>query len=303
MEPGSGPRPDADSRASRRSRIALGLGATLGAALAASGLLGPTSGDDLGSGAIARVNDRTVTREEYERAVALLAADSRNPLTDERRAHVLARLIDEELLVQRGVEIGLVDSDRAVRSAIVSAMIESIVAETASAAPSPGELEAFYEENASFFARPSRLWVQEIAFRLRDGDGDDAAARARRAEEALRAGTPFAEVRAEYGDRPVAPVPDALLPPQKLREYLGPSLTRAVAELSPGEVTEPLPSPAGLSILRLVELEAERTPPLESVRAQVEAEWIRRAGDTALRTYLDELRDRADLALAPDAPR
>ncbi len=67
--------------------------------------------------------------EAYERVLAALAADSRNPVDDADKRRLLDRLIDEELLVQRGLELGLASSDGAVRKAVAGAMIESIVAE------------------------------------------------------------------------------------------------------------------------------------------------------------------------------
>jgi hypothetical protein len=43
-------------------------------------------------------------------------------------------------------------------------------------------------------------------------------------------------------------------------------------------------------------------PPFEEIAAQVEAEWIRRAGDRALRGYLDELRSEARVRTVEQLP-
>jgi hypothetical protein len=55
-------------------------------------------------GAIALVNSRPIREEDYARAVALVERDKRTEVTDEDRARVLDRLIEEELLIQRGGE-------------------------------------------------------------------------------------------------------------------------------------------------------------------------------------------------------
>ena len=134
------------SQTKRRARIILGVGAAIGIMLAAAGAFAP-SGPGAGAlptDAIARVNKKTIRTEEFARA--LLTRDKGNEITDEDRARVLNRLIDEELLVQRGTELGIIDSDRAVRKAISTAMIQTIVAESSSKQPSEDDLRAFYED-------------------------------------------------------------------------------------------------------------------------------------------------------------
>jgi parvulin-like peptidyl-prolyl isomerase len=93
----------------------------------------------------------------------------------------------------------------------------------------------------------------------------------------------------------MVPVPEVLLPPTKLREYLGPTLTLAALELEPGEISEPNSSPSGFSVLQMLDRTPESVPPFEEIRAQVRVEFRRRAGDRALREYLDRLRSSADL--------
>jgi hypothetical protein len=145
------------SRTSRRALVLLATGAVLGIAL---GALSAFSGKRfaksiLPADAIAVVNGKTITMGEYASAVALLAGDKRTALTDEDRLYVLNRLIEEELLIQRGIEVGLVDSDRAVRKSMAQAMLASAITDSASTQPSQDELRAFYQQNSSRFASPS----------------------------------------------------------------------------------------------------------------------------------------------------
>jgi hypothetical protein len=146
----------ASEPANQRALTLLAVGAVVGVLLGVATAL-QTSDPDVTTfpdDAIALVNSRPISEEEYARAVALLASDKRTGVTDEDRAHVLDRLLEEELLVQRGIDVGLVDSDRTVRKAITQAMLASVVAESASAQPSDDVLRAFYAENPSLFARP-----------------------------------------------------------------------------------------------------------------------------------------------------
>jgi hypothetical protein len=286
----------------RRARRALALGALAGLATAAVALVGG-AGDPpaLPAGAIATVNGAPVRAADYERAVAALAGDRRDPLGDAERRFVLERLVDEELLVQRAVELGLVRHDRRVRNDLVSALIESVASDASGREPTPDEVRAFFEANREYFARPGRLRVRQLWVRAAPGEVE-AQARAEQATARLRAGEPFEAVAAALGDAPVAPVPDAPLPAAKLADYLGPAALAALDGLEAGAVAGPLPAAGGHQVLLLAAREPAAAPPFEAVEAEVRAEARRRAGDTELRRYLEELRQRAAIRVAEGPP-
>jgi hypothetical protein len=186
--------------ARRRARALLAAGALLGLGLAGTGILEPApSGPDLPSDAAALVNGVAVGRDRYERALDALARDRREPLRDEDRRFVLDRLIEEELLVQRAVELGLDRSDPVVRNTLVSAMIETIVSGIGQREPDAEQVEAFYEEHREYFARADRFWVRQLRFPFdpdRDASTSEREAHALAADGAhrLRAGESHADV-------------------------------------------------------------------------------------------------------------
>jgi parvulin-like peptidyl-prolyl isomerase len=262
----------------------------------------PPSARDLPDDAIAAVNGTPVRRADYERALDALETDRRDPLDDADRRHVLDRLVDEELLVQRAFALGLAERDRRVRADLVTAMIEAITNEAAQTEPSDAEVAAFFEENRDYFALPGRMQVEQVFVRA-DGETDpDALARARDAAAKLESGVAAADAQREAGPGAVAPLPAAPLPATKLREYLGPAAVEALAALEVGGVTEPVRAAGGYHVLRLVAREPGSTPALAEVEDRVRAEVRRHAGDAALRRYLDELRAQAEVRVAGSAP-
>jgi peptidylprolyl isomerase len=289
-----------EPRASSRATWLLAAGAAAGLALAAWGLIRPGTGSALWlpPGAVALVNGAPIRADDFERLLAGVERDTRGEMSEEVRERVLSRMIEEELLVQRALDLGLARADRRVRANLVSAMISSVTADAEDGEPSRSELALFYEEEREFFTRPGRLRVHQVFFGVRKADEDAAAAeRARLAAEQLAAGEPFAAVRDELGDEEISPLPDALLPPQKLLEYLGPTALRAALELEPGGTSPPVRSGTGYHVLRLVDAEPPRVPELDRIVDLVRAEYTRRAGDRALREYLDELRASADVVV------
>jgi hypothetical protein len=280
-----------------RSTLLLSLGTGLGLLIAAAGLLasGRVTGTELPGDVVARVNGVAIRLDDYRRAMASVEQDRREPPDDALRRHVLDRLIDEELLVQRGLELGLARVDPRVRRELASAVTASSAAAATPRQPTHAELEAFYAAEAAFFAGGGRLQVRQVFVAA---DTPDGGARAAHAAERLRAGDSLATVRQALGDPDPAPPPDAPLPIVKLADYLGPTALRTALRLAPGTVSDPVRSAAGWHVLVLVARHDAEPPPLAEIEAQVREEWQRRAGERALRAQLAELRARADVEVA-----
>lgn len=288
---------------SRRTTILLALGATAGVAMAAVGLAGAPSPSALSANAVARVNGQVILTDDYERIVAGLASDRREPVGLEDRRRVLDRLIEEELLVQRALELDFPRKDPRARGDLTQAVIAAIVDESRNSQPSEAELRAFYERNLAFFTPSGARQVRQIFCRVATL-ADEAATEARCAQAAtrLRAGEEFAAVRQQLGDAELAPLPDAALPPGKLRDYLGPTALRTVLDLAPGAVSDPVRSGTGFHVLQVIGQQPASAPPFDQIRTEVLEEYRRRSGERALRAYLDDLRRRANVVIAEPLP-
>ena len=142
----------------------LALGAGLGIALAAAGLVASaaTPGHGLPPDAVARVNGVLVRADDYTRSLDALARDRRAGAEPADRRLVLDRLIDEELLVQRGLALGLAHQDDRVRRDLTAAVIDAVVTEHEDETPAEKELDAFYERERAFFAEPGRVRVRQV---------------------------------------------------------------------------------------------------------------------------------------------
>lgn len=236
---------------------------------------------ELANDPAAIVNGVPIPREALARAVLALEADSRNPVTPDREQAALERLIEEELLVQHGVDLGLAETDFAARRALVQSVIALAIAERAGVEPSDAELRRFYSDNAGFFAPPPRISGTVVYFR----EGTDGA-RLEAARAALGRGEHVA------GDSMTIPVPRAPLAPNEWRRLLGAGVGDAVAQLQPGQVSAPVPVSGGFYIIRAEGFVAAPVGRYEDVTEQVRAEWQRRADDEAVRAYLERLKRR-----------
>lgn len=277
------------------------IGAAIGLATASLGLLEerPDPGR-LPVDAAAVVGDRTIRRIDYQRVLAGVAGDLRSPVDAAMRRRVLDRMIDEELLVQRALELGLAGIDRRVRGELTAGLIDSIVAEVDGEPATERDVERHYEENRDFFTRPGRLRARTLYFSTRRGDQDPrgtALERARAARGRLVAGEAIDAVEAELADRQVSPVPDTLLPASKIRDYVGPSVLEVLLELETGAWSEPIDAGRGVHLATAVDREPPIAPPLEEIESLVRQDLQRRRGDEALRAYLDDLKSRTPILI------
>lgn len=287
---------------SRSARAALLLGLALGLGIATSAILKPVEQPieaALPPDAAALVNGTPIGLAELERAMTAVAADSRNAPVQDDRAEVLDRLIDQELLVQRAYELELDRSDRMVRNTLLSAMVQSVLASAPPPDTSDASIRAFYEANASYFARTGRVRIRAMKIGVDAPDMEaEAQDRADAAVARLRLGESFESVRDELGGALFTPLPDVPLPPSQLVNYLGPSPARMAVSLNVGEISEPVRGGDGFYILKVIERERGEVPALEDVRTEVINEMHRQAGEVALQDYLKELRAGGDIRKA-----
>lgn len=287
----------------RIARLLLAAGAIAGIALAGFGVVRSGGGDGAApADAIALVNGQALSRENFARFVAAIASERRSTTLDaNEQRRLLDRMIDEELLLQRGIALGLDRYEPSARGAIVSALVASVTADAETGEPDEAALRSFYAANTQRFGSGPRLAV-DVAFVAVAGRAEALAReRAEALARRLRAGEDFAAVAGELGDKMLAQLPPGALDLDTLRDYLGPTAARSAAELAVGEVAGPVRGSAGYFVVVLRERRAEEAAPFESVREQVRAEYLRGRGEAALSEYLSGMREEARIRILDPA--
>jgi parvulin-like peptidyl-prolyl isomerase len=279
----------------RRTGRLLAVGAALGLAAALWGALGQPGLGRPGRDSIATVNGIDVARADYQRALGALAADKRSPLTTADARRALDTLVDEELLVSRGLELGLGTSDLAVRKALVDAMVQFAAAEAAGRRPDDEELRQFYAARPELARSAPQVRVRVVSFPSKD------VAQVEAMRAALRAGKDFETAARSAGAEPVI-VPDTLLPAGKIADYAGPAVRDVAISLAPGDVGGPVDAGGVPTFVFVLDKREGEAPPFEAVRDAVAEEWRRRQAESALEHYLQGLRRAAKIRYADDAP-
>lgn len=272
-----------DSASEQPSLLWLAIGALAGLLAAGYGLLEQSgTGPGVPSGAVATVNESVIDARQLELAVAQLAQSGAD--AGAVKADVLQRIIDEELLVQRGIDLGMATSETTVRAAIVESMIASVTAEADAADPDDVALEAFMQENATRYTYASALrldaWTTD----------DELIARRFLRQLQLDSDATADDVT------PVPGLPKAPAPLERLRMFVGPAIAAAAADM-PVDGIAVFARQGRWYVVRVLEHAESSIATLDSVRSQVLLDYRRALADQRLADYLQELRRGADIVV------
>jgi hypothetical protein len=213
-------------------------------------------------------------------------------LVDSDPQNILERMIDEELLIQRAIDLGMLEHDSEIRSIIIQKMISSIIAETNNLRFSKQDLQEFFYENKGFFTPSPKLHLLKLSFSSINND------KAQLARDFLLAGNLLAAK--ELAEPEVIKLPNTLLPAIKVREYIGPFLTQEALKLEEGEVSDLINLDDQIHLLIVVGKLIQTAPTFDELYEEIESEFIRSKGEEMLDKYLSDLRNWYDVIKADE---
>ena len=301
-----------------------------------------TSNGSVVEDVVARVNDQIITRSEYLAAEDQLLKEAQQQNVnqadfDEKLHDLLRDMIDEQLLLSKGKQLGITgdaetmrqlddirkrnnlasmeelqkaaatqgvsfeDYKRGIRDQIIR---QQVVRDEVGRRLNMTHAEetAYYEKHAQEFAVPEQVHLSEILIPTPENPTDvqiaDAQAKADAVAAKLKAGANFAETAKASSGGPTATAGGDL--GDFKRGALGSDvLEKATFSLPAGGNTAPIRTRQGFVILHVDSHQAAGTPPLSAVEEQVQQAMYFDELQPALRAYLTKARDDAYLEIAP----
>lgn len=285
-----------------RSMTLFGSGALLGLGIAGYGLFSAagTSTRVVPPENIAMVNQRPILRSDFitqlenETGVAF----EKNTRADQLK--VLDDMVREELLVQRALELDFAETDQDTRNALVSSVMQQMVADVTTSRPSVEQLRAYYDEHRSEFATEGTMTLHDLTFPVAAGGSAETAQKnAAAAAEALRANVPLEQVKTRYGAGEPKDYGEDFYFAAKI--HLGDKLFEKALRLGDGAVLDPTATDDGvIHVLQMLKNSQPVPLNFEDAGAQARTEYENAAQKRLTGATLQFLRSRSKILIAPD---
>lgn len=144
---------------------------------------------------------------------------------------------------------------------------------------SPEELKKAYEERIAEFTRPERRTAEQLLYTTQDD--------ATKAVAMLRAGKRFSEV-AKSTDAINA---NALSLGEVEKDRMEETMANAIFSLQPNEISDPVQSAFGWHVFRVTSIIPSTTAPFEKARGTLEKDLRAQAGETEIQNFSNRLED------------
>jgi len=238
--------------------------------------------------AIASVNDVEISETLYRRIIDGMQNQKKSPLLEQDLLHVLDKLIEEELLIQRGQELGFLQQHAGVRREMLQAVMETVVAENRSKTLNEKELRDFFENKKEYFSQHHLLKVRRLQFETQQ--------QAQAALQALKQQQAFESVAQDFAQESLFKVPEVLLGPTQLRQYSSAETIKQLATLNTLQYSNVLYENQSWFIYQVLDKQFEQTATFEEIKTQVEQAYLRERDEKSIQIYLEWLKKRADIS-------
>ncbi|HSD38571.1 MAG TPA: peptidylprolyl isomerase [Rhodocyclaceae bacterium] len=275
----------------RRALALLALGAIVGLGIAGFSLFTARGNVSSGvpDGAVARVNQGQILESDFRKQVEVLTGAPFDKATSTQRRDVLDSMIAEELLVQRGIEVSLQNSDAGVREALVAGVNLQTEADVLSRQPEESQLHDYFQSHSARYVSAGATRLHHLLLPA----GTDANAVAL----ALKQGTPVERVSTKFQLRELGDGAKSSLPDVALRSSLGYKLFAELRKLKTGDVSTPVTEADGVHLVVVAERDAPTAQTFEVARQTVASDFQRDALQAAQDEYVLFLRSKADVTV------
>ncbi len=257
-------------------------------------------------GYVALVNQKGVLRSDF---IAQTESETGAPFsetTPAERRRVLHEMIDEELLVQRGLVLDLPETTTEVRDIMASAVNAQVDAPLAAITPSDADLHAFYETHRSQYTTGGTMTVHDLVLHVGGYENADQTVAQAQTDAAdavyqLRSGATIDYVKEHYGFVDSGRVDNTEELDFAAKIHLGAKLYQAATVLSDGEVSDPIVDSDGVHVLVMDSRRPPNIADFSTARNQVYSDYRNAENRRATEQNLKTLRSEAQILLAPGA--
>jgi hypothetical protein len=287
-----------------RSLLLFAAGTAFGLAVAAYGLFSVPGTRIIGVPPedVALVNGRHILRSDFISQVQIEASVPYEQATKEQRLKVLEEMVNEELLVQRGMEVDLAASDPDVRAYMVAGVQLQVDADVIAQQPAEEDLVKYFEANKDKYTGDGVMALRDFIVSHGEGDTKEKLlAKAKTAAEAFRKGRETDDIAATFGLTDSGKIDRGDLFDFAVKIKLSPTLFQAADKLAARQASEPIEEPDGnIHVLMMEKRQTSQVKVLDDARDAVLQDFKREMQTKVEEGNLAYLKSRADIQLAPE---
>ena len=232
--------------------------------------------------AVARVGEKEISMQRFEEIIKVLDDQSNSELTLEKKNMIRERLIDEELLIQRAIELDLIRNDSLIKGNIIQTMFQHIINSNEVIEPSEKQLRDYFRKEKDYFSSGKRFKLKNYSFRNLN--------EAETGSKYLKKNNFDAFLNLTNKEN-IFDVPEVFLTPQKIRDYLGPKALQELENLNKGDYSEVIQLNDIPSIIFCIDILYSKTPLFEEIYDQIKDKFIREREDILVKEYIENLRN------------
>ena len=254
--------------------------------------------------AIAKVNDQYINEDQFLKYAVTLGADFKADKDQELINLVLERMIEEELLVQRAIELKLHQQDIQVRKVLIEQIIEFIL-QLNNSNPSDNILQNYFKDNIGRYKSEVEFKIDAIFIKSQSQDsamlGSDYDLQLHQDKldtiQNYINTNGFKSAKKLFSNSQFLPIPEQLMKYKDCVKYLGPSNCKNIKEMSSGSISEPIFYNNGFYILQMNELKQTQINEtnFSDFKEQVLFDYKNYQDDQSFLEYIDFLKSRASI--------
>ena len=254
--------------------------------------------------AVALVNDMIISEDQYIKYISTLGIDVIDENDEELLEIVLEKMIEEELLVQRGIELDLHKKDIGVRKEMIKQVIDFII-QVEKNQISEEDLKDFYNKNIGKYTPIQKIQFQSIYINSLNQESVLLGT-----ESDLKTLQPkllklydeldtkdFLDIKYSYDENNFFEVPDKLINIKDCNLLFGKSICNQIASLNIDEVSQPIFFDNGYFIFKLVDQIKQEIDEnyYNEIREKVIFDYNNGLDDEKLKNYLKYLKDNSEI--------
>ena len=254
--------------------------------------------------AVAVVNETVITEDQFLRYATNLGADLDLKNDFEIFDLLLERMIEEELLVQRGIELNLHKKDIGVRKEMITQVIDFII-QVEENQISEFDVREYFNNNINKYAPVEKIKFDFIFLKSKninsvllgtESDLKTLETKIDKINQELENKT-FSEVKQKYNENNLFDVPHKLINIKDCEQLLGKGICNQITMMETNSISEPIFGTNGFYIFKLYDIQKLEVNDdyFEEIKESIIFDYNNQLDDQKLKDYLKYLKENSSI--------